>query len=632
MPAWLDGVERSVAAGDVARGEYFLLDLGESWTPLLFSDGEATDGTALRHEYRETYLALAQGRFGEDRHGRRARRDGDLELFGIQPTLSLHRKRMAQLSELACIDHLDLSPLDGFDGRIAVSTASKARKRARVLSRLTHRVQRGRASDAETAEYERLLKRASVVRTSQARLVCEGWLEADAKEVQQGFPGHRTRRALRAFERHHGIASSGVLGGQTLAQLRVPPREGERLALLRTLTLRATHTLGVVEDGSSDATYVDDDGRRRPVPNLSGQLREQLEQAFGLHTAQATQQWLGSLELAEHKTVAVRRPVLPSYYSSAMDLSIDYDRGDVWYDFPFNAVGRRRAQPVTRRPTANIYVQYGAQRILLARFPTTIGGWQNESVDGVSMWKYKNSPVGERVWSKIVAAPVWLPPASMPDDELLTRNGRRLRRNLIGPSHASAYGLAVAYHRTIEHDEDGSLQVGLDQGIRTHGSAAYSSIGRGNSHGCHRLHNQTAVRLMSFVLARRPHRRIGHEAVRYHRKVASEAGSHTLRVERGGYAFELEQPLRVRVNEGRIRGRRGTPIRRPLPQYDREAGAYVMADGTHVRIRSGVPVPIHPQPPLELVAAPAGAPQPAAAPLPPSLPQQLPPMPDATML
>ena len=86
------------------------------------------------------------------------------------------------------------------------------------------------------------------------------------------------------------------------------------------------------------------------------------------------------------------------------------DRGDVWYEFPYDDQGKERAQPVQRRPMLTLFTDYLGEKIPLARYGTTVGGWRSEMVDGTEMWKYKNSPVGQRVWKQIVAAPVWLPP------------------------------------------------------------------------------------------------------------------------------------------------------------------------------------------------------------------------------
>jgi hypothetical protein len=127
----------------------------------------------------------------------------------------------------------------------------------------------------------------------------------------------------------------------------------------------------------------------------------------------------------EHRYVAIRGPELPEYYDGHMKLTLDYDRGDVWYDFPYDAQGKERMQPVERRPRVTLSVLYLEQKIPLARFGTTIGGWRSELVNGSVMWRYKDSPPGPRVWDEIVAAPVWLPPDSTPPRDLLKRNTKR---------------------------------------------------------------------------------------------------------------------------------------------------------------------------------------------------------------
>ena len=176
------------------------------------------------------------------------------------------------------------------------------------------------------------------------------------------------------------------------------------------------------------------------------------------------------------------------------------------------------------------------------------------------------------------------------------RSGRdawRINRHEMGPSYASAYGLVAAYHRQFTRRGDGTVRLGGDEGIRSHGSVDYMSIMRRHSHGCHRLHNHIAVRLMSWVLAHRPHLRRGHPRTAFHRDIEHEGHVYELDIERGGYVFQLEQPVVVRVLEGRIRGSRATPIVEPLPRFDREAGAYLTAEGLPVTVsRSGVVAPV----------------------------------------
>ena len=447
-------------------------------------------------------------------------------------------------------------------------------------------------------DYRAERPRVEAIRAAQARLECEGYFEGKGAYVR-GAIDWATHEALAEFERRHRVYGWGFVGGETLERLREPPLELERRAVLRVLTERAMHALGVIEDGSASSeerprTYRGLDGQERPIPNLEAELSQRIERALGLATPQTTLdmlEGLGELTPGSERVVAIAAPELPEYYAGDMDISIEIDRGDVWYEFPYDDEGRERAQPVERRPRMTIYVQHEGQRIALARFGTTIGGWRSEQVQGTTMWRYKNSPVGRRVWHQIVSAPVWLPPESTPARELLSRvpgrgGAEAFRPNYheTGPSYASAYGLVAAYHRMYTEQADGTIQIRGDEAIRSHGSVDYMSIMRRHSHGCHRLHNHIAVRLMSWVLAHRPHRRVGHSEIGFRRALQHEGHDYELAIDRGGYVFDLERPLVIEVLEGRIRGSRATPIEQPLPRFDQAAGAYLLPDGGAVRV------------------------------------------------
>ena len=272
-----------------------------------------------------------------------------------------------------------------------------------------------------------------------------------------------------------------------------------------------------------------------------------------------------------------------------MDLSVEIDRGDVWYEFPYDDTGVERGQPTERRPRLTIFTTHRGQRIPLARFGTTIGGWRSELVGDAVMWRYKDSPPGPRVWDEIVAAPVWLPPDSTPPRELLKKNLKRkkptdpaylVNYHETGPSYASAYGLVAAYHHEYLERADGTILIGRDEGIRTHGSVDYMSIMRRHSHGCHRLHNHMAVRLMSFVLRHRRHVRRGEDHVAYHRAIVVDGHTYSLDMNQGGYEYGLAVPIRVEVLEGRVLGEQPTPIVGNLPRYDTTIGAYICAATT----------------------------------------------------
>ena len=466
------------------------------------------------------------------------------------------------------------------------------------------------ARDRATLEqYEKMAPTALLIRAAQARLACEGFYPPKVAYTDGAFDW-ATSDALALFERKHRVFGWGVLSHDSVEALKQPPLEGERQAVLRVLTERGMHAGGFLEDGSlaskdKPRTFLGADGKEHPVPNLEQELEDDIVRAFGLQTPESTLAWLESLgTLSGNSLVAIEGPQPPEYYSSNMDLSVVIDRGDVWYEFPYDDQGRERFQPVQRRPTLTLYTEYLGHKIALARYGTTVGGWRTELVDGVEMWRYKGSPVGPRVWRQIVAAPVWLAPPGTPVKTLITRDfnsktGYSINWHELGPSYASAYGLVAAYHSRFKEGDDGEVELQGDEGIRTHGSVDYMSIMDRHSHGCHRLHNHIAVRLMSFVLAHRPHQRVGETPVVYKNTVDNDAESppddseYIIEIKKTGYAFRLERPVPVDVLSGNILGRQRTPITTPLPKYDADKGAYVMSDGRTVRVdRTGAITPI----------------------------------------
>lgn len=628
VPLWEGGrVVRNVDAAHAREHGLVVLDLGDDWAPYLFSERENESEAVVPNGYRHTYLALARGEFPDDIHGDRARSDEYLELFGIAPSLSLLRTRMAATNELACARTLDLSALTSFEGTLPFVGNDEGRRAAARFTALEREVQRmlGRAhvetvaqldrarlserEEGALEQYEERAPKARALIALQARLECEGFYRGLGRH-EAGALDRVTHEALARLEKRHRVYGWGFIGPQTLAVVQRTPMETERDDLVRVLTERAIHAAGVIEDGSTSTkadgtprTFRGRDGAEHPIPNLEAGLRDALVTAFGLETpdqALAFLRGLGELSVEGEKLVAFAGPALPEYYDGDMELSVEVDRGDVWYEFPYDDLGQERSQPVERRPHETIFVTYGEQRIPLARFGTTIGGWRSDFIDGVEWWKYKGSPFGPVVWTEIVAAPVWLPPESTPPRALLDPNPRRRRAgekpylvNLheTGPSYASAYGLVAAYHHTFRESGDGALRIYGDEGIRTHGSVDYMSIMRRHSHGCHRLLNHIAVRLMSFVLAHRPHQRVGMQRVNFERELEYEGATYDLKIDQGGYVFQLDRPLRVEVLEGRVRGSVREPIEFAIPKFDTVRGGYVLPDGGAVLVRGDQLVP-----------------------------------------
>src|SRR5690606_30387519 len=109
---WENGkTESQIDAATAALHDKVLLDLGEDWTPYLFTERGNEAEAPKPNAYRKTYLALAQERFPNDHHGERARNDKFLELYGILPQLTVLRKLMQAVSARTCAEDLDLTPL-----------------------------------------------------------------------------------------------------------------------------------------------------------------------------------------------------------------------------------------------------------------------------------------------------------------------------------------------------------------------------------------------------------------------------------------------------------------------------------------------------------------------------------------
>ncbi len=652
VEVWKNGQKvGQIDAQGKEAAKYVFIDLGEAFTPILFADGVGVNGEPLPHSFRETYLALARGEFPKGPYGERAQRDKYLELYGINPTLSVMRKRIHWAAGLECSKALDLSAIASFKGVVAYRGPAEAlsnRQRYMVSHVWVERflakqgltdatlIRADQLKEGERGQLKYYLREHDdfeAIKAAQDRLQCEGYFKGKGKYLKGAFDW-ATHEALAEFERRHRVFSWGTMGADTLEALRMDTREAEHETLIRVLTERAIHAFGALEDGSAKnndetpTTFKGTDGRMHQVPNLEAELRSAVIEGFGLKDPAASMAFLdslGDLPKDGHRYVALPGPARPEYYSSDMELSVSIDRGDVWFEFPYDENGAEKPQPVSRRPRTTIFVNYHDQRIPIARFGTTIGGWRSELIDDNVFWKYKGSPKGEVLWEEIVSAPVWLPPSTTPPRDLLKRREKRkpnqpkyeVNYHETGPSYASAYGLVAAYHRPFQRSQDGTVRVTGDEGIRSHGSVDYMSIMRRHSHGCHRLHNHIAVRLFAFVVQHRPHHREGHQPTAFTLNFVYEEEPYSVQIKQGGYAFRLERPIFVMVEEGRIRGSVEHPLAVAIPKFDDVCKAYYMPDGTTVipqadgtMVPSTPPpcdagVPLLPEPGIDLTVLPS---------------------------
>jgi hypothetical protein len=236
-----------------------------------------------------------------------------------------------------------------------------------------------------------------------------------------------------------------------------------------------------------------------------------------------------------------------------MELRVEIDRGDVWYELP------TWRGSIAHRPTLTLYARTaGGEEIALVRWPTTIGGWKKEmGRRGRVGLRYKNSDVGKRLWRDVVASPAWLPPPMTPARSLVRRATGAKKwlpdTDLLGPGYASAYGLVMLPHLRAVEAED--VLLWYDNGIRTHGSVSYHSILGSESHGCHRLFNHAAVQLASFLLQHRRHVLHGLVTRPFVHEFTWRGMKLRHPIPNRGFRYELTPPVEVEVLQGTVRGK-----------------------------------------------------------------------------
>jgi hypothetical protein len=600
--------ERGVAKPqpvEAARAAGFLdVDLSDGWAPFILQDGDGDD--AKPNAYRETFVGLASDRIAAEGEASRAGDHNYLEAFGIPSTLSALAARVEEdvaPAREACYDAVDRAALEAFDGEVGYLDRDRSKREYEQAIRdgewlakeIADRTAAGLTPDAALAALRddpksrgrvdresRGKARVKAIRAAQARLLCEALLSPRSRYTP-GTYDLQTHEALATWERKNDIFGWGFLGGETLGMLLAPTRSLVLDAFKRVLAERIADAAGIVEDGSinnarkrNPPTWKDVDGAVHPVPNLIDDHVTALLAAIGVATPEDAIAFLRSHKGAFPTLhVAFKAPPLPAYYqlepgAKEMNVSAEIDRGDVWYDVPFDGRGKPIVQRRDHFPHLTLFVRWQGQKIPLCWWRTTIGSWRSEMhADGRVYMKYKNSDIGPRIWKTIVATPVWIPPDGTPAKDLLTR--KVLDRNVgpvtlvntdvMGPGYQSAYGLVMGIH--ID-----PARGGFDNQIRTHGSVDYTSIARRFSHGCHRLVNNRAVRLFDFVLRRRAFKRIGDVPLNLKKRFEVEGETYRYALKTRGYYYELANPVPVNVLEGKIMG----DVKKPIVAYVRKPG------------------------------------------------------------
>jgi hypothetical protein len=600
------GIERTVDADQVLGRGLTLVDLSDDFAPFIFQDGKAADGALLPNRYRAVFVGLANDRSDGDGEPLPPGERNYLELYGVPPSLSVLRRRFLEDSSRTCASAVDTAKLLAVDsietwGR---STEKKeiAKQHFRALRLEAAQKKSGVASLVDLASTDRRYakdvkdhlrgeaERAAFAEVEK-RLVCEGLLDA-AKHKAGTYDGPM-RNATLDFQQKNAVFAQADLTRGTLEAMARPLLQNDFLALQRMLVERATHAGGLIEDGSASETmpqpkrgqsrpvptYKNAAGDDVPVPDLVGQATAAVLERLGLSSAEDALAFFRRHPESDFRSlrVAVRFPALPEYYGPRMDLMAEIDRGDIWYDFPFDEKGNRVPQPRERFPSFTLFVKWRGQKVPLASWRTTIGGWRTEvASDGQEYYRYKDSDVGPRVWRHIVAAPVWLPPTSAPVGAMVKTKWvagsypHVVNYDETGPGYLSAYGLVAGIHEQMRR-RDGQL-VFFDNGIRTHGSFDYLSLRGRFSHGCHRLYNNLAVRLFSFVLGHRHTKVLGPMALGFRRTFYWDGEVYDMRLPTRGFYFQLDPPLPVETLKGKIKGKLQQPVAGYVPKPGNKAG------------------------------------------------------------
>jgi hypothetical protein len=559
---WMDA-QAAVAAG------YTIVDLSDDWTPYIFAPQMGPDGQPLSNRYRRIFIGLANDQLDEDGEPLAPGEKNYLELYGIFPSLSVLRARFVADEQHPCHDEESTDALDAVE-TVTYVPPTEIAKDARKLAKIREELEKARreakvdsldalaAAEPALAPKVKLVQKRAAEKPAMAaverRLACEGLLGPKSHHAA-GLYDDAMRLAVRSFQQKHMIYEANYLRRKTVEALARPLLDNDYDGFQRAMQERVVAGASILEDGSTKAG------------DLVGDYTKAALTELGLVDAATTLAFFKRHPAAQFKSlrVAVKLPARPAYYADHMDLSIVVDRGDIWYDLPFDDKGNFHYQPRKKYPTLTVFTKVNGRQTALARWRTTIGSWRAEQAsDGYEYYRYKMSDIGPRVIRQVVSGPVWIAPASTPIRTLVKHkavNGKWMKvvnYDELGPGYMSAYGVVAGYF--VVPGQNG--RPDFDNGVRAHGSSDYLSIysANGFSHGCHRLPNHLAIRMYSFILQHRHMRVVGDSPMGFQRQFLWEDMVYEMRIPSRGYVYQLDPPLPVNVLEGNILGDQKTPI------------------------------------------------------------------------
>jgi hypothetical protein len=593
--------ERWLTADAAKAAGYTIVDLSNDWTPFLFEEMVDVNGRPLPNRYRRVFIGLANDKLDSDGQPLEPGVKNYLELYGIFPSLSVLRERFMLDETRTCVVPDDQAAMAA-QKSIAFVLPATAKRNAAKQKKAFAELEKARTAQkvatlselAQTQpklapkvkEYEKWELDQRGIAAAERRLICEGFLPEPAVSAakkgplkhEPGMQDEAMRQALRRFQQKHMIYDGHSFRPRTLEMLAKSTLENDHAALVRAFRERVIAAADVIEDGSTETkkgpvTYTSASGEEVPLRNLAEEYTQAALQQLGLDAPESALAFFKrhSAEQFEDLRVGVKLGPRPEYYAPHMDLSIVVDRGDIWYDPPFDEQDKWKAQWRQRYPSLTLYVDYRGQRFPLTRWRTTVGGWRSEQApNGYEYYKYKGSDVGPRVIRKIVSGPVWIAPETTPIRSLVKSKKVEGRwQNIVnydelGPGYLSAYGVVAGYF-VIPGNGDAP---DVDRGIRAHGSSDYLSIYSNDrySHGCHRLPNHLAVRLYDYLLQHRHMIVKGDSPMDFSRQFLANDQVYDMRIPSRGFEFELDPPIAVNVLEGTIKGTLQEPVEGYIPK------------------------------------------------------------------
>jgi hypothetical protein len=570
------GEERWIDADLAEAAGYTLVDFSDDWTPYIFAEQTGADGQPLPNRYRRIFIGLANDELDEDGEPLAPGAKNFLELYGIFPSMSVLRARFLNDDEHPCHDEESADALDAVE-TVSYVPPNEIKKDERRLARIRQDLETARRKGhyktvEELAEKQpkfapqvKLLAKRAAEKPAMAavekRLTCEGLLNTPkGAKHQAGIYDDAMRLAVRRFQQKHMIYEANFLRRKTVEALARTLLDNDYDGFVRALRERVVDAAQILEDGSvSKGKNLVDEYTKAAVDQLGFSDAASVLAFFKRHA--------GKDDLKRMR-LAVKLPARPDYYSNNMDLSIVVDRGDVWYDLPFDDKGHYKPQARKKYPSLTLYTKVGNKQVALSRWRTTIGGWRaDQAPNGYEYFRYKGSDVGPRVIRHVVSGPVWIAPTSTPIRSLVKGklvNGKWMsivNYDELGPGYLSAYGLVAGYF--VIPGQNG--RADFDNGVRAHGSSDYLSIysAAGYSHGCHRLPNHLAIRLYSFMLHHRPVKVAGDQPMGFTRQFLWKNTVYEMKIPSRGYLYEMDPPVPVNVLEGNIMG----DVKKPILEY-----------------------------------------------------------------